>query len=51
MDEIWCKIAGYDRWEGTASTKNHQPRVKEYDEELYYGSTKYTILDLLTNPH
>ena len=43
MHEIWCKIAGHDGWEGTAPTKNRQPRAKEYGEELYYGTTKYTI--------
>ena len=50
MNEIWCKIAGHGG-EGTAPAKNRQPRVKEYGEELYYGTTKYTILDVLTNPY
>ena len=33
MNEIWCQIARHNAWQELHQQKNHQPRVKEYDEE------------------
>jgi len=37
-------------WEGTAPLNNHDPEVIEYDEEVYYGTAKWAILEQLKNP-
>jgi ubiquitin-protein ligase len=40
----------YGGWEGTAPTSDHDPEVIEYDEEVYFGTAKWAILEQLKHP-
>jgi baculoviral IAP repeat-containing protein 6 len=40
----------YGGWEGTAPLTNHDPEVIEYDEEVYFGTAKWGILEQLKDP-
>jgi len=40
----------YGGWEGTAPQSNHAPEVKVYDEAVYFGTSKWAILEQMKNP-
>jgi len=56
---LWCILGaehpyymepGFGGWEGTAPTEGHTEEVIEYDEEVYFGTAKWAILEMLKQP-
>lgn len=51
VDHPYYMEPNYGGWEGTAPTKNHEPKVIEYTEEVERGCVKFAMMGPLTKPY